>query len=126
MGLISSMPESPTPPNSPVSPPVKTLNPVIIAYLRNHLKNGKITDELFKDIDCWIKVLGEETHCSSCKNRLPPMDWQCCDLCSSVVCDRCDICAECCITNECNEADKCPGCGAADVGGICRDCRQEA
>ena len=74
----------------------KTLNPIIVEHLRTHLKsNNEVTDELFENIESWIKILGTKTQCANCKKRLPSMDWQCCDDCPLPVCDKCDICARC-------------------------------
>jgi len=114
---------SPTPPPSPRA---TTLNPILVDYLKFHFNNGTdITDKIFEDIDNWIKILGRTTHCAGCKNRLPIMDWQCCDNCLEVVCDKCDYCAYCNIEQNAATADACLGCGAADVDGLCYDCRRE-
>lgn len=85
---------------------------------------------MFEDLKYWVKVLGDETHCSRCKQPLPTMDWQCCDLCPIPVCDKCDICANCNIGDDTSDdldddADACPGCHAPGEGGLCFDCRRE-
>lgn len=106
------------------------LNPTLVKYLKRMLLTRReINEETFDDIDCWIKLLGKQTLCASCKETLP-YNWKRCEYCLDCVCDKCHSGYSCLMkaaieAGAAQQENRCIGCGAPDTGGLCYDCRHE-